>query len=61
MKTLKMQDFKKLWWKNICVIGALLLAIWFISLIFFPSYNQESVEVIIPQGADSLRIAKILS
>jgi len=61
MKTSKMQDFKKLWWKNICIIGALLLVIWFISLIFFPSYNQESVEVLIPQGADSLRIAKILS
>ncbi|MFQ5834583.1 MAG: endolytic transglycosylase MltG [bacterium] len=61
MKTLKMQNFKKLWWKNICVIGVLLLVIWFISLIFFPSYNQESVEILIPQGADSLRIARILS
>ncbi len=56
-----MKDFKKLWWKNICVIGAFLLVIWFVSLIFFPSYNQGSVEVLIPQGADSLRIAKILS
>jgi len=56
-----MQNFRKLWWKNICIIGALLLVIWFISLIFFPSYNQGSVEVLIPQGADSLRIAKILS
>ncbi len=44
-----------------CVIGAFLLVIWFVSLIFFPSYNQGSVEVLIPQGADSLRIAKILS
>ncbi len=37
------------------------MVIWFISLVFFPSYNQESAEVLIPQGANSLRIAKILS
>jgi UPF0755 protein len=61
MKTLKMQNFKKLWWKNICAIAVFLGVVWFISLIFFPSYNQESVEVLIPQGADSLRIARILS
>ena len=61
MKTLKMQNFKKLWWKNICVIVVLFLVVWFISLIFFPFYTQESVEILIPQGADSLRIARILS
>ncbi len=37
------------------------MAIWFISLVFFPSYKQGSVEILIPQGADSLRIARILS
>ena len=61
MKTLKMQNFKKLWWKNICAVAVFLLVVWFISLIFFPSYTQESIEVLIPQGADSLRIARILS
>ena len=56
-----MQNFKKLWWKNICAVAVFLLVVWFISLIFFPSYTQESIEVLIPQGADSLRIARILS
>ncbi|MFQ6067651.1 MAG: endolytic transglycosylase MltG, partial [bacterium] len=56
-----MQNFKKLWWKNICAIAVFLGVVWFISLIFFPCYNSESVEVLIPQGADSLEIARILS
>jgi len=52
--------FRKIWWKNLVFIGILLLLVLFISWIFLPSYNLAPVDVVIPRGADSSEIAKIL-
>lgn len=53
-------SFKKIWWKNLVFIGLFLLLVLFISWIFLPSYNPAPVDVVIPRGADSSEIAKIL-
>ncbi|MCD6472796.1 endolytic transglycosylase MltG [Candidatus Aerophobetes bacterium] len=54
--------FRKLWWKNLIVIGIFFLVIMLISSLFLPSYNnQEKVTVIIPKGKGSFQIAQDLS
>ena len=54
-------SFKKIWWKSLVFIGLFLLLVLFISWIFLPSYNNLApVDVVIPRGADSSKIAKIL-
>lgn len=53
-------SFKKIWWKNLVFIGLFLLLVLFISWIFLPSYDLAPVDVVIPRGADSSEIAKIL-
>ncbi|MEA1965068.1 MAG: hypothetical protein U9O41_08125, partial [Candidatus Aerophobetes bacterium] len=54
--------FRKLWWKNLLVIGIFFLIVMLISSLFLPSYsNQEEVVVVIPKGKDSFRIAQTLS
>jgi len=52
--------FKKIWWKNLAVIGLLFLIVLLLSWIFLPFYSLAPVNVVIPAGADSLRIAGIL-
>ena len=54
--------FRKLWWKNVIVIGAFFLIVMFTSSLFLPSYNsQEKVVIVIPKGKDSFQIAQALS
>jgi UPF0755 protein len=53
-------DFKKLWWKNLIAIGMVFLAWVFICQVFLPFYGSGKVNVVIPKGADSFKIAQIL-
>jgi len=54
--------FRKLWWKNLIVVGIFFLIVMLISSLFLPSYNnQEGVVVVIPKGEDSFQIAQALS
>jgi len=54
--------FRKLWWKNLIVVGIFFLIVMLISSLFLPSYNnQEGVVVVIPKGKDSFQIAQTLS
>jgi len=51
---------KKTWWKNLIIIGLLLLAVLLVSWIFLPFYSAAPIDVVIPPGADSFKIASIL-
>jgi len=51
---------KRIWWKNLIVIGLFFLIVLLISWIFFPFYSATPINVVIPPGADSYRIASIL-
>jgi len=42
-------------------IGAVFLTFLFISQVFLPFYGSGKVSVVIPEGADSFKIARILS
>ena len=51
---------KKIWWENLIVIGSFFIIVLFISWIFLPFYSAAPINVVIPPGADSYRIARIL-